>query len=241
MDNKFWRNQNRSYVFDVDGTLSHARQTMDKEFHDWFVNWMSTRDVYLVTGSDRPKTVEQIGEEIVDGCNMSFQCAGNDVWRKGSPVAQTNFTPPPEMNSWLENELKNSKYPNRWGNHIEKRVGLINFCIAGRNMPEEERDKYFHWDKAMNERLDIAERFNKEFPGFQAQVGGNTSLDIFMAGRNKAQVYNTIGSPLIFFGDRCEETGNDYPLVQQLGMYDKHYHVTDPMDTWNILKEKYSG
>ena len=241
MDNKFWRNQNRSYVFDVDGTLSHARQTMDKEFHDWFVNWMSTRDVYLVTGTDRPKTVEQIGEEIVDGCNMSFQCAGNDVWRKGSPVAQTNFTPPPEMNSWLENELKNSKYPNRWGNHIEKRVGLINFCIAGRNMPEEERDKYFHWDKAMNERLDIAERFNKEFPGFQAQVGGNTSLDIFMAGRNKAQVYNTIGSPLIFFGDRCEETGNDYPLVQQLGMYDKHYHVTDPMDTWNILKEKYNG
>ena len=129
MDNKFWRNQNRSYVFDVDGTLSHARQPMDKEFHDWFVNWMSTRDVYLVTGSDRPKTVEQIGEDIVDGCNMSFQCAGNDVWRKGSPVAQTNFTPPPEMNDWLNNELKNSKYPNRWGNHIEKRVGLINFCV----------------------------------------------------------------------------------------------------------------
>ena len=81
MDNHFWRNQNRSYVFDVDGTLSHARQPMDKEFHDWFVNWMATRDVYLVTGSDRPKTVEQIGEDIVDGCNMSFQCAGNDVCR----------------------------------------------------------------------------------------------------------------------------------------------------------------
>jgi|MDSV01.2.fsa_nt_gb phosphomannomutase len=241
MDNKFWRNQNRSYVFDVDGTLSHARQPMDKEFHDWFVNWMSTRDVYLVTGSDRPKTVEQIGEDIVDGCNMSFQCAGNDVWRKGSPVAQTNFTPPPEMNDWLNNELKNSKYPNRWGNHIEKRVGLINFCVPGRNMPDEERDEYFHWDKAMGERLDIAERFNKEFPGFQAQVGGNTSLDIFMAGRNKAQVYNTIGSPMVFFGDRCESTGNDYPLVKMLKLYDRHHHVTGPEDTWNILKEKYDG
>jgi len=241
MDNKFWRNQNRSYVFDVDGTLSHARQPMDKEFHDWFVNWMSTRDVYLVTGSDRPKTVEQIGEDIVDGCNMSFQCAGNDVWRKGSPVAQTNFTPPPEMNDWLNNELKNSKYPNRWGNHIEKRVGLINFCVPGRNMPDEERDEYFHWDKAMGERLDIAERFNKEFPGFQAQVGGNTSLDIFMAGRNKAQVYNTIGSPMVFFGDRCESTGNDYPLLKMLKLYDRHHHVTGPEDTWNILKEKYDG
>ena len=241
MDNHFWRNQNRSYVFDVDGTLSHARQPMDKEFHDWFVNWMATRDVYLVTGSDRPKTVEQIGEDIVDGCNMSFQCAGKDVWRKGSPVAQTNFTPPPEMTDWLKNELKNSKYPNRWGNHIEKRVGLINFCVPGRDMPDEERDEYFHWDKAIGERLDIAERFNKEFPGFQAQVGGNTSLDIFMAGRNKAQVYNTIGSPMVFFGDRCEATGNDYPLVKMLKLYDKHHHVTGPEDTWNILKEKYDG
>ena len=172
---------------------------------------------------------------------MSFQCAGNDVWRKGSPVAQTNFTPPPELNDWLNNELKNSKYPNRWGNHIEKRVGLINFCVPGRNMPDEERDEYFHWDKAMGERLDIAERFNKEFPGFQAQVGGNTSLDIFMAGRNKAQVYNTIGSPMVFFGDRCESTGNDYPLVKMLKLYDRHHHVTGPEDTWNILKEKYDG
>jgi len=241
MDNKFWRNQNRSYVFDVDGTLSYARQPMDKEFHDWFVNWMVNKNVYLVTGSDRPKTVEQIGEDIVDGCNMSFQCAGNDVWRKGSPVAQTNFTPPPEMTDWLQKELSKSKYPNRWGNHIEKRVGLINFCVPGRNMPDEERDEYFHWDKAIGERLDIAERFNKEFPGFQAQVGGNTSLDIFMAGRNKAQVYNTIGSPMIFFGDRCEPTGNDYPLVQMLKLYDRHHHVSSPSETWEILKEKYSG
>jgi phosphomannomutase len=214
---------------------------MDPEFHDWFVNWMKDKNVYLVTGSDRPKTVEQIGMEIVDSCNMAFQCAGNDVWRNGQPVAQTNFNVPDDMMEWLENELKNSKYPNRWGNHIEKRVGLINFCIAGRDMPEEERDEYFNWDKAYGERLDISERFNERFPGFEASIGGNTSLDIFVKGRNKSQVYNTIGTPMVFFGDRCEPTGNDYPLVQMLKLYDKHYHVTGPEQTWELLKEKYNG
>jgi len=231
----------KNYVFDVDGTLTHARKEMDPEFHDWFVNWMKDKNVYLVTGSDRPKTVEQIGMEIVDSCNMAFQCAGNDVWRNGQPVAQTNFNVPDDMMEWLENELKNSKYPNRWGNHIEKRVGLINFCIAGRDMPEEERDEYFNWDKAYGERLDISERFNERFPGFEASIGGNTSLDIFVKGRNKSQVYNTIGTPMVFFGDRCEPTGNDYPLVQMLKLYDKHYHVTGPEQTWELLKEKYNG
>lgn len=230
-----------NYVFDVDGTLTHARKEMTPEFHEWFLNWMKGKNVYLVTGSDRPKTIEQIGTKIVDSCNMAFQCAGNDVWRKGVPIAQTNFNEPDDMIEWLNNELTNSRYPNRWGNHIEKRVGVINFCVAGRNMPEEERDEYFHWDKAMGERLDISERFNNQFPGFEASIGGNTSLDIFLKGRNKSQVYNTIGTPLRFFGDRCEPTGNDYPLVQMLKLYDRHHHVEGPEETWAILKEKYNG
>lgn len=232
---------NKKFVFDVDGTLSYARVKMDSTFKEFFLDWMKDREVYLVTGSDRPKTVEQLGEDIVDNCTMAFQCAGNDVWRNGSPVAQTNFTPPDDMMEWLENELEKSPYPHRYGNHIEKRVGLINFSIVGRNAVGDQRDKYFEWDTETKGRLDIAERFNERFPGFQAQVGGNTSLDIFMAGRNKAQVYNTIGSPLVFFGDRCEPTGNDYPLVKMLKLYDKFYHVKDPDETFSILKEEYSG
>ena len=110
--------------------------------------------------------------------------------------------------------------------------------MPGRNLPEEARDHYFHWDKAMSERLDISKRFNEKFPGFEASIGGNTSLDIFMAGRNKAQVYNTIGTPMVFFGDRCETTGNDFPLVQMLKPTDTFYHVTGPDETFTLLKEK---
>ena len=230
---------NRNFVFDVDGTLTHARQQITEEHKEWFLDWMKDKSVYLVTGSDRPKTVEQIGSEIVDSCKMAFQCAGNHVWRNGVSIAETNFNVPNDMMDWLENELDQSPYPRREGNHIEKRVGLINFCIP--ENPDEIREDYFAWDQQQGERLNIAERFNKRFAGFEAQVGGNTSLDIFMKGRNKAQVYNTVGTPMVFFGDRCEPTGNDYPLVQMLGIYDKHHHVKTPDETFNLLKEKYSN
>ena len=232
---------NRNFVFDVDGTLTHARQTITKEHKAWFLDWMKDKNVFLVTGSDRPKTVEQIGTEIVDTCKMAFQCAGNHVWRDGVSIAETNFNVPFDMMEWLERELEKSKYTERYGNHIEKRVGLINFSIVGRNAVGDQRDKYFEWDKHSGERLDIASRFNERFIGFEASVGGNTSLDIFMKGRNKAQIYNTVGTPMIFFGDRCEPTGNDYPLVQMLGLYDKHYHVKSPNETFDILREKYSN
>ena len=46
-----------------------------------------------------------------------------------------------------------------------------------------------------------------------------------MKGRNKAQVYNTVGTPMVFLVTDVNPTGNDYPLVQMLGIYDKHHHV----------------
>ena len=55
---------------------------------------MKDKNVFIVTGSDRAKTVEQIGHEIVDNCTMVFKCAGNSVWRKGtrSSTTQLNVT-----------------------------------------------------------------------------------------------------------------------------------------------------
>ena len=68
---------NRNFVFDVDGTLTHAPQQITAEHKEWFLDWMKDKSVYSVTGSDPSKTVEQIGSEIVDSCKMAFQCAGN--------------------------------------------------------------------------------------------------------------------------------------------------------------------
>ena len=108
-----------NYVFDVDGTLSESRQTIPTEFRLWLFKWMQDKNVFLVTGSDRPKTIEQIGHEIVDACTMVFQCAGNSVWRKGLEVQSTKLNAPADMDAWLELQVDFSPYKHRFGNHIE--------------------------------------------------------------------------------------------------------------------------
>ena len=230
-----------NYVFDVDGTLSYSREVMPPHFRIWFLNWMKGKNVFIVTGSDRPKTIEQIGHEIVDNCTMVFQCAGNSVWRNGIEVATSSLNAPADMDTWLEAQVDFSKYPHKYGHHIEKRSGLINFSTVGRNAVGPERDHYFNWDCKEQERVSICEHFNKTFPGFEAELGGNTSIDIHLKGKNKAQVYDIIGSPMVFFGDRIHVNGNDKPLADKMvHPQDKWYQVDGPYTTEDILKKDYS-
>ena len=58
-----------NYVFDVDGTLTPSRLPINKKFKEFFLEWMEGKKVYLITGSDKDKTIEQIGEEIWLKCH----------------------------------------------------------------------------------------------------------------------------------------------------------------------------
>ena len=54
------------FIFDVDGTLTPSRQQIVPKFHDWFLKFIEENYVYLVTGSDYSKTVEQLGKRICE-------------------------------------------------------------------------------------------------------------------------------------------------------------------------------
>ena len=50
----------KKFIFDVDGTLTPSRQRIDEEFLSFFFRFTFDNDVYLVTGSDRAKTLDQV-------------------------------------------------------------------------------------------------------------------------------------------------------------------------------------
>ena len=58
------------YIFDIDGTLTPSRDKINKDFLKWFLEFVKWHPVYLVTGSDRTKTEEQIGEELFKKVNI---------------------------------------------------------------------------------------------------------------------------------------------------------------------------
>lgn len=192
-------------------------------------------DVYLVTGSDKSKTIEQISEHTYNLCKRVYNCNGNDVWEGDKHVRANDWVLPETPHEWLSNQLFESNFPKRTGLHFEHRPGMVNFSIVGRNATKEERAEYVVWDKDTAERENIATVFNRLFPKLEAKVGGETGIDISPKGYDKSQIIKDFcaDDTTCFFGDRCDPKGNDYPLTQKVTQY---YHVDNWQQTWDILK-----
>ena len=226
------------YVFDVDGTLTPSRGVIDSAFKTWFLDFAQKHKVCYVTGSDRDKTVEQIGEDLFNIAAYSFNCTGNEIYQNGQLTYASKWTLPDDAWLWLEDELYKSPYRSRYGRHFEQRTGLLNFSIVGRNAQGIERTEYYEWDKNHNERARICNRFNARFPTLQAQIGGETGIDIFEKGRDKSQILNVIYGYIEFYGDRMDPQGNDKPLADAI--IDNNtgvcYNVKNWQETWHILQ-----
>jgi len=215
----------RKFIFDVDGTLTPSRKEIKHEFWAPFLIFCRNYDVYLVTGSDRQKTVEQLGLDICHTAKRLYNCSGSDVYEKDVNVYRDDWELPKKVERFLEDELAYSCFPIRNGNHIERRPGGINFSILGRDKdPMLGRAEYIKWDKERLERQDIADRIRNQFPNLSVALGGQTGLDIGPLGSDKSQILRDFNQDdeLHFFGDRMEEGGNDYSLaeaVKKMGGY----------------------
>lgn len=231
-------NQNKvNWVFDIDGTLTPSRLRIDPVFEAFFLDWMAERNVYLVTGSDAPKTREQVGDKIWMRANKVFQSCGNQIYENGEIQYENPWKPSKELIDYLITLLHLSKCPEKTSNHIETRVGLLNFSPVGRDCTQEQRDHYSEWDTKEGERLRFAKLIEQRFPDLEASVGGQISIDIHPKGANKSQVRELIEGPIWFFGDKTGPGGNDKPLADALSETDRVFPVTDPEHTQRLLEE----
>ena len=223
------------YIFDVDGTLTPSRGIMDPQFKKEFIAFANTHRVFLVTGSDRPKTIEQIGDEVYNSCVRVYNCSGNDVYAKDKQLSHNDWSLPAEAGFFLVNELDNSKWQTQTGLHIEDRTGMVNFSVVGRHANKQQREHYYQYDLIVQERTAIAERFNTRFPELSAKVGGETGIDIFQKGCDKSQILKDFDTDSIkFYGDRVDPAGNDYPLAVKLKQ-EHVFAVTSWKDTQRLL------
>jgi len=225
------------FIFDVDGTLTPSRQKIDPEFKEYFKSFITHNKVWLVTGSDYKKTVEQLGEDICESVVTCYNCSGNDVYFKGKRVNSKPFDAPKELYNLMNGWLQASSFPLRTGNHIEERPGTINFSIVGRNCTLGERKLYIAHDLQNKERESIAFQINLEIPNVTATVGGETGIDIYRKGGDKSQIledFSPDDQKIYFFGDKIVEGGNDWPLAVKLD-HKSCFNVKDWRDTWERL------
>ena len=230
----------KKFIFDVDGTLTDSRQQIDLSFEVYMIKFCCKYDVYLVTGSDRAKTVEQVGLDIYNRSKRVYNCSGADVYEKDINVYKSNWNISDEVKKFLRDELDFSQFPIRCGNHIEERPGGINFSILGRGegVNLADREEYVKWDRNTGERILIADRIKNQFPNLNVQIGGQTGLDI--SDNDKSQILRdfNIDDDIHFFGDMMKEGQNDYPLavaVDKVG--GTNYTVNSWQETYKKLKD----
>ena len=227
------------FIFDVDGTLTPSRKPMDIGFMAEFILFSVKFPTYLVTGSDRAKTIEQVGLDVYNRCKRVFNCSGADIYDGNNSVYTSDWKPSDELITFLNRELDRSDFPTRTGNHIEYRPGGINFSILGRGDGNMEfRPEYVKWDINTNERVEMSNRIKLEFPNLNIQIGGQTGLDI--SDNDKSQILRDFDSKDIihFYGDMMLEGQNDYPLAKALkDMGGYPHHVKNWEDTRTRLSE----
>jgi len=232
---------NKKFIFDVDGTLTPSRQEIDPDFEKYMIEFSNENNVYLVTGSNREKTIEQIGDTLFHAAKRVYNCSGSDVYEGDLNVYRDEWDVPEDVEEFLMDELHHSKFPIRTGTHVEKRPGGINFSVLGRGQGVvlEERDEYVKWDRTHHERKNMAIKIKNRFPDLEVQVGGQTGLDISPLGRNKGQILRDFSKEdfIYFYGDMMDEGQNDFPLAdairkKELGFT---YHVHSFQHTWDIL------
>ena len=233
------------FLFDVDGTLTPSRKKIDKEFSKFFSNFCKTHEVYLVTGSDRDKTVEQLGKTLYNKVKRVYNCSGNSVWEKNKNVHTSEWNCPCILSSYLELELNASQFKIRTGKHIEERPGCINFSILGRGEDNMKyRSEYVVWDRKMEERDKLAQNLRRLFPDLCITVGGETGLDISPKGHDKSQILQDFEThdTITFFGDKTFVGGNDYSIAHAIITNDRGivHQVSDYNETWEILKTQYT-
>ena len=212
---------NKVYIFDVDGTLTPSRRRMTEDFARFFDEWSKKNTFYLVSGSDLDKIKEQIPLAYLDRSEGIFTCGGNKLYFNGGTKLEYEkvFKPPETLLTYLGFQIKMSDFPIRAGNHRENRGSLLNFSVVGRDCTLEERLQYFEYDKKTGEREKIAKEVKRGWPGIDAVIGGQISIDIAPVGNDKSQVIKRIknnnpNSKYIFIGDRTMKGGNDYPLAK---------------------------
>ena len=233
------------YLFDVDGTLTRPMSGMEVSFAMRFIHWMKSKPVYIVAGSDKDKVYRQLPASIISRVSGVFCSSANELWQKDKLVYKNDWPPDSDFLEFLMELYRDSHFLTKGKNFIEKRTGMINFSIVGREAPHELRGIYFKWDDVNKEREDMARKIRAYYPELEVCIGGQISIDIYPKGQDKSQaskwVTKNLKKEMVFFGDKCYEGGNDYSIANDIverecGTY---HQIGSCEQTLKILENKY--
>lgn len=218
-------------AFDLDDTLAPSKGAISPRIAALLRRLLRSVDVAIISGGNetqfRSQVVAQLGEADAgdlarlhllptcgtrylrhDGADFSTVYA-HDLSDDEKSAALTALREEAERLELWEREP--------WGDILEDRGSQITFSALGQKAPSEAKHA---WDPTGSKRAALRDAVAARLPGLEVRSGGSTSIDITRAGIDKAfgmtRLADLTGIPLdamLFYGDRLDEGGNDYPVL----------------------------
>ena len=185
--------------FDLDDTLAVSKSAISPRMADLLAKLLENYQVCVISGGK----FEQFEKQVIDRMNVS-------------PELLARFHMMPTCGTRYYTFDINA------GEIIEDRLSQVTYSALGQQASPEKKYAWAETNKAVRKQMrdDVAAKL----PEFEVRLGGTTSVDITKIGVDKAygmkKLMEATGASkeeILFFGDKIEEGGNDFP-VKNLGI-----------------------
>lgn len=218
-------------AFDLDDTLAPSKGLIDQRIADLLRALLRSVDVAIISGGNeaqfRTQVIAQLGDADAAGLarlHLLPTCGTRYLRHDGSDFAPVYAHDLSEAEKTAaltalreEAERLGLWEAEPWGDILEDRGSQITFSALGQQAPREAKHA---WDPTGAKRGALRDAVGARLPGLEVRSGGSTSIDITQAGIDKAfgmqRLAEHTGIPLaamLFYGDRLDEGGNDYPVL----------------------------
>ncbi|KAJ3526182.1 hypothetical protein NMY22_g10273 [Coprinellus aureogranulatus] len=252
-------------LFDVDGTLSLARQASERAHTDRLMvadpsPVCISRDARYSEGSP-PKVRGRLrgrvrsrqdhrAAAVLDDFDFAFAENGLTAFKQGQPLPGVSFIQfvgeerYKELVKFILHYIADLDIPIKRGTFVEFRKGMINVSPIGRNATIEERIEFEKYDKEAKVRATMVQILREKFAdyGLTFSIGGQISFDVFPHGWDKTYALERVKdegfTEIHFFGDKTYKGGNDYEIYSDPRTIG--HAVVNPEDTMRQLKELFA-
>lgn len=218
-------------AFDLDDTLSVTKSPISERMSGVLGRVLEHFDVCVISGAG----YDQLHIQVIDALNASpmqlrrlhlmptcgtryyrYNEAGKD-WQLQYSEDLTDDEKKKIFKVLEESARELSLWPeNPAGDVIEDRLSQVTLTALGQKATSE--DKYA-WDPDGSKKIAIRDLAAKSLPEFEVRAAGTTSVDVTRVGLDKAygmkkliDMLNISREEILFFGDKLDEGGNDYPV-----------------------------
>ena len=237
-------------MFDLDDTLAPSKSPMDDSMVEVFGRLLDRSMACIISGGNFDQFQVQVLDRLGDGVNRAnlhlMPTNGTQYVRWDGSEWKTVYaeyltddekqrtlttleTGAKELGLW-ETET--------WGPVLEDRGSQITFSALGQAAPVDAKKA---WDPDGRKKESLRAYAAERLPDLEVRSGGSTSVDVTRKGIDKSygarrlmEILDLTVDDILFYGDRLDEHGNDYP-VKAMGI--RCVSVTDWQDTASKLQE----